>query len=81
MAKNSPKWTRTVKEEDVLADLKKLEKDPSYNTPSRYHIDEERYPDNLISFAQTHLEHLKKFPKVDPDQYISNLRLMTKIRA
>lgn len=81
MSKASPKWTRTVKEEDVLDNLRALEKDPLYNTPSRYHADTERYPDNTISFAQTHLEHLKKFPKVDPDQYISNLRLMTKIRA
>ena len=81
MSKASPKWTRTVKEEDVLDNLKKLEKDPLYNTPSRYHADTERYPKNLITFAQTHLEHLKKFPKVDPDQYISNLKLMTKIRA
>ena len=81
MSKASPKWTRTVSEDSVLIDLKKLEKDPQYNTKSRYHSDVERYPNNLITFAQSHIEHLKKFPNINPDQYISNLKLMTKIRA
>ena len=73
MSKASPKWTRTVSEDSVLIDLKKLEKDP--------HSDVERYPNNLITFAQSHIEHLKKFPNINPDQYISNLKLMTKIRV
>lgn len=80
MARSTKKWTRTIKESAVLAELKSMEDDPGYNTQSSYHSDGDRYPNNLISFAEMHLEHLRKFTNIDPMQYISNLKLMTRIQ-
>lgn len=81
MSKVSPKWKFTsVDEEEILGTLKQMEKDKAYNTKSRYHADTEKYPNNEITFSQAHIEHLKKHPAINPHQYISNLKLMTKIR-
>jgi hypothetical protein len=80
MAKTSKaKPFSIVAEEDVRALLLEMEGDARYNTASRYVADSEKYPDNVITFSEQHLEHLRKFPDVNPHQYISNLRLMTKL--
>lgn len=66
-------------EAEVLQSLTKMESDSSYNTQPRYHSNAEKYPGNTISFAQTHLAYLKKFPAIDPQSYVSNLKLITRI--
>ena len=67
-----------VEEAEVLETLLKMEADPQYDTASRYHSNEQKYPGNLITFSQTHLSYLKKFPLVDPYHYVRNLKMMTK---
>lgn len=74
-----PRPFGTLSEEEVLALLLEMEENVEYNTKSRYAADSEKYPGNVITFSQQHLGHLKKFPDVDPHQYIMNLKLMTKI--
>lgn len=54
--------------------------DSVYNTVSSYSANTDLHPDNLISFTEKHMQYLNKHPSVDPERYISNLRLMTKIR-
>jgi len=81
MPKTAPTWLfGTVEETEILAMLEQMEADPLYNTQSRYVADTEKYPDNVITFSQIHMGHLKKLPSVNPHQYISNLKLMTKVR-
>jgi|GEM_PF-621261 len=70
-----------VEEAEVLVTLEQMENDEAYNTEPRYAADTVKYPDNIIRFSQKHIEHLRKFPGTDPDQYISNLKLMTKTRT
>lgn len=60
--------------------LQKIVLDQGYNTTSTYSANETDYPDHLIPFVEKHVAYLKNHPKLDPEQYIANLRLMTKIR-
>lgn len=67
-------------EAEVLVSLQQMETDKRYKTASKYHTNAEKYPDNLITFAEIHIAYLKKFPAVNPGQYINNLKLITKLR-
>ncbi len=69
-----------VQEAEVRSILEQMELDIAYNTESHYVANTEKYPTNIITFSQKHMEHLRKFPSINPDQYISNLKLMTKTR-
>lgn len=67
-------------EEDIISQLEALEQDPSMITESIYSPAACDYPDNQMPFAQVHLNYLRKHKKVDPRQYLSNLRIMIKKR-
>ena len=60
--------------------LKSMAEDNGYNTVSTYSANSERYPDNRISFVDKHMNYLNSHPAIDPNHYIANLRLMTKLR-
>ncbi|MEI7682795.1 MAG: hypothetical protein WCJ24_00655 [Candidatus Saccharibacteria bacterium] len=53
--------------------------DKAYNTKSSYSI-AVQYADHLIPFVDKHMNYLNGHPSIDPEQYVSNLRLITKIR-
>lgn len=59
--------------------LDAMAKDKCYNTTDSYSANLARNPNNLISFTDKHMNYLNSHPKIDPGQYIANLRLMTKI--
>lgn len=80
MAKSSKTRHFTPEQEaEVLTALKNLEQDPAFNTQSQYSGNAEKHPDNTVTFAEKHMDHLKKFPNIDPSQYILNLKLMTRV--
>jgi hypothetical protein len=60
--------------------LKDMALDTAYNTDSSYSANSELYPDNLIPFVAKHMSYLNAHPSTDPQHYISNLRLMTRVR-
>jgi hypothetical protein len=60
--------------------LQTMMADDMYNTVSSYSANAILYPDHRISFCDKHMAYLRDHPGVDPDLYISNLRLMTKIQ-
>jgi hypothetical protein len=60
--------------------LDQMAKDSMYNTSDSYSANIVQNPDNLISFTNKHMNYLNSHPKIDPNQYIANLRLMTKIK-
>lgn len=68
----------TISEAEVLTVLTEMENDKQYNTESRYTADTVKYPNNQITFSEKHIEYLRKFPYIDPRQYIINLKLITK---
>lgn len=63
----------------IEEELKSMATDIRYNTAASYSANS-AYPNNLIPFVTKHMHYLNTHPKLDPDQYIANLRLMTKIR-
>lgn len=67
-------------EEEISVVLKKLEADPAFVTTPAYRANTSLFPNNSISFVDAHLTYLKLHPKLDPNHYLANLRLMTRKR-
>jgi hypothetical protein len=66
---------------EVRDALRLMENDLTYQTDSGYSSNESLYPDNNITFVEKHMNYLTEHRNVNPEQYLSNLRLMTRIRA
>ncbi len=60
--------------------LDTMANDKAYNTSDSYSANIAQNPNNLITFTDKHMNYLNSHPKIDPKQYIANLRLMTKIK-
>jgi hypothetical protein len=60
--------------------LRSMAIDNTYNTSATYSANSELYPDNLIPFVDKHMKYIGTHPSIDPWHYISNLRLMTRVR-
>lgn len=69
-------------EEGLLAFrvLEAMVGDDKYHTEAGYSANSVLYPNNLIPFVDKHMLYLRNHPSIDPQQYIANLRLMTKIK-
>lgn len=65
---------------EILGELNKMAKDRHYNTKSTYSANTEVYPNNRIPFTDKHMRFLNTNPNISPYQYLSNLRLMTRIK-
>lgn len=69
-----------ITEEETKAALEEMVDDPHMITKSGFRANKELWPDNKISFVQMHLDYLKKHSRVNPEHYLSNLRLMIRKR-
>lgn len=65
---------------EIVAQLQRMAADVAYNTLASYSADAMLHPDHLVSFVEKHTAYLTSHPSVDPQQYLANLRLMTKKR-
>ena len=63
-------------EEEIRTALQVMEANPALVTKSAFRANTEKWPDNTISFVESHMAYLKLHPKTDPQHYLSNLRLM-----
>jgi hypothetical protein len=61
----------------ALATLQALFANTAHTTESGYHVNEELHPNNSIGFVEKHMEYLSTHSSINPDYYLSNLRLMT----
>lgn len=59
--------------EAMTADLK-------FNTVSSYSPNAELYSDNLMPFVDKHMNYLVTHPAINPQEYLANLRLKTRLR-
>lgn len=75
MNKNEPGFINQVSEAEIIAALKSLEADAAYLTKPNYRGTSERWTDNYTSFVDYHLNYLRNHPSLNPEQYVSNLRL------
>lgn len=73
------KMTRE-EEADIIAALRGMEEDENYNTPSKYSPNKDLYPNNKIPFSLLHIAYLRKYPDINPHQYLQNLRLITLVK-
>lgn len=64
----------------VKDSLKEMAEDERYNTDSSYSANTDAHPDNLISFVDKHMNYLSTHPSTNPEHYLANLRLMTRLR-
>jgi len=65
-----------VSKKQIVAALKLMESNPGYQTEPSNRGSSPRWTNNYISFVEYHLNYLRMYPKLDPEQYIANLRLM-----
>ncbi len=65
---------------DFKVKLLEMVKDQGYNTESSYNANSELYPDNVISFEDKHINYISAHPNTNPTHYISNLRIITRVR-
>ena len=62
--------------EDIRQQLQTMQADPAYNTQVSYSPSDE----DGVTFEAKHFGYISTHPAVKPLEYLSNLRLMTKIR-
>lgn len=75
-----PNFLQTEEAAHVKKQLKLMEADENYNTKASYSANSKLYPDNSISFCEKHMNYLQTHPTVDCMYYLSNLRLITRVR-
>ena len=80
MAKNTA-ILQNIDESQVQDALQAMELDNSLKTDSSFSANAMLYPDGQIPFIEKHLAYLKNHPRLDREQYLSNLRLMIRIRS
>ena len=61
--------------------LKEMVLDPTYNTLPSYSTKIDLYPNNLMPFFDKHMKYLSEHTDINHELYLSNLRLMTRIRV
>lgn len=66
--------------EEIIEMLRAMEADDNYNTETSYSSNGDLNPGNRISFVDKHIKYLNDHRNVDPYQYLSNLRIMTRVR-
>lgn len=69
-------------EEGIAAEqeLQRMACDITYNTASSYSSNTALYPTNVMSFTDKHMQYLSAHPALDPQQYLANLRLITRLK-
>lgn len=67
-------------EEEIISQLEAYEADPTMITESVYSPSANEHKDNKMPFTEVHLTYLRKHKNVNPQQYLSNLRIMIKKR-
>ena len=60
--------------------LELMVQDDRFNTEPSYSANTTLYPDNLIPFIDKHMSYLCSHTQTDPTLYLSNLRLITRMR-
>ena len=79
MAKN--KYADYIQEDEIVAALKAMVSDPEMITRPSFKANSMLWPDNKMPFVDAHLMYLKNHPALNPEHYLSNLRLMIRKKS
>lgn len=66
--------------QDAKYQLQRMVTDGTYMTDPSYSANTDLYPNNLIPFVDKHMEYLRSHPATNPQHYLSNLRLITRLK-
>lgn len=66
-----------IKVREILCNMVE---DQAYNTRPSYSADTTRYPDNLMPFVDKHMNYLSSHANLNAEHYISNLRLLSRLK-
>jgi hypothetical protein len=80
ISKRQADFVHTEEGLQVKQELKAMLENSKYNTESSYSTNGELYHDNLRPFIDKHMDYLASHPSVDLNHYLSNLRLITRVR-
>lgn len=80
VVKSRTGFADSEKGQEIRHKLQLMTDDNSYNTPSSYSANRLVYPDNLMPFVDKHMGYLVDHPLLDPDKYLANVRLATRLR-
>ena len=78
--KSRPDFLDTEKGREIRQKFQLMTDDNSYNTASSYNANRLLYSDNLMPFVDKHMGYLVDHPLLDPDKYLANVRLATRLR-
>lgn len=78
--KSRPGFLDTEKGREIRQKLQLMTSDNRYNTASSYSANKLQYADNLIPFVDKHMSYLVSHPQLDPDKYLANVKLATRLR-
>jgi hypothetical protein len=67
-------------EQQIINDLRKMENDSSLITKPAFTTDKSTWPDSRIPFVEYHVKYLQTHKLTTPEGYLSNLRLMLRVR-
>lgn len=80
LSKKRADIAEAMEEAGVQEELHLMELDSTLKTESSYSANAALYPNHQIPFVDKHMAYLINHPDLDPKKYLSNLRLMIKIR-
>jgi hypothetical protein len=76
----SQSTTEFMSDAEVRQALSLMDGDSSYKTDPGYSSSDTLYPAHQVPFIERHVQYLQNHPKVNPEHYLANLRIMTRIR-
>lgn len=77
---NRPHFSDTDEGRYVRSQLLAMVADEAFMTESTYSANAMLHPDKVITFVDKHMEYLRLHPAVDLHHYLSNLRLMSRLK-
>lgn len=79
--KNKTRVFDEIELADIEQQLRDMVVNKKYNTDASYSANLADYPSHLIPFVDKHMNYIVKHSNIDPEHYLANLRLITKIRV
>ncbi len=67
-------------EKELVAALVTMERDPNLITKPSFTTNKTDWPNNQMPFVAYHVQYVRTHKLVTPEGYLSNLRLMLKVR-
>lgn len=80
MKRRSADFYDTEEGKDIVDKLRSMQGNDMFNTEPSYTANIDDHPSNKKSFVDKHKQYIMEHPKVDPEQYLANLRLKTRLR-